>query len=412
MTPLRSVLLTCTAALVPAAAQPYVVNTIAGHGKLAYAGDGKVATSVNIFSPNRVAFDAAGNLYFTEGYYHRVFKVGAAGTLSVVGGNGDSAFAGDGGLATAAALPFPAGIAVDANGNLYVGTSDRLCKISDGRLSIIAGTGDAGYSGDRGQALSAKIHTPEGIAIDGSGNIFFSDTESSVVRRIGTDGIITTVAGTGTPGYSGDGLPGTSAQLSTPEGLAFDANSGNLYIADYINNRVRKLAPGGVISTFAGTGEPGTGGSSAFARDARLFHPAGVAVDSTGNVFIADLANHQLKKVGANGIIDSSSANLNSIGDVAVSPAGWIAAPDFLQQVINRIEWGSTAVTVSLAAGVIRTAALGDHGRATDAYFVDPRGVLADPAGNWYVADFGDQRLRKIGIDQTISTAAGTGVFA
>ncbi len=410
MTSLRCVLLTLTAALSTAAAQPYVVNTIAGKGKLAYAGDGKSATSVNIFSPNRVAFDAAGNLYFTEIYYHRVFKVGAAGTLTAVGGNGDSVFAGEGGLATAAALPDPAGIAVDAAGNLYVGTNFRLCKISGGMLTTIAGTGDQGYSGDGGPARSAKIHTPEGIAIDTSGNIFFSDTESSVVRRIGNDGIITTVAGTGTPGYNGDNLPGTSAQLSTPEGLAFDA-AGNLYIADYLNNRVRMLKPNGAISTFAGTGEPGTGGSTGFARDARLFHPAGVAVDSTGNVFIADLANHLLKKVSANGMMDSSSTNLNSIGDVAVSPAGWIAAPDFLQQVINRIVWGSTTVTVSPVAGVIRTVALGDRGRATGAYFVDPSGILADPAGNWYVADFGDHRLRKIAVDQTITTAAGTGVF-
>src|ERR1039458_5060892 len=147
MKPLRCAILAWIAALPSAFAQPYVVNTIPGHGKLAYAGDGKAATSVNLFSPNRVAFDTAGNLYFTESYYHRVFKVSATGTLTAVAGNGDNVFDGEGGLATAAALPYPEGIAVDAAGNLYVGTSARLCKISGGRVHTIAGTGLSGYSG-------------------------------------------------------------------------------------------------------------------------------------------------------------------------------------------------------------------------------------------------------------------------
>jgi uncharacterized protein (TIGR03437 family) len=385
------------------------VNTIAGHGKLAYAGDGKAATSVNLFSPNRVAFDAAGNLYFTESYYNRVFKLGAAGTLTAIAGNGGETFAGEGGAATAAAIPDPEGIAVDAAGNVYVGTSARICKISGGQLHTIAGTGDDGYSGDRGQAISAQIHTPEGIAIDGAGNIFFSQSENSVVRRIGTDGTITTVAGTGTPGYNGDGSPATSFQLSTPEALVFDAG-GNLYIADSLNNRVRKLAPNGAISTFAGTGVAGDGGSG-FAIGAKLFQPSGVAVDSAGNVYIADTANSLLKMVDLSGAISTFSHSITSLGDVAASPAGWLAAPDFLQQVINRIVWTSTATTVTLAAGVVRTAALGDRGLATNAYFVDPWSLAADPTGNWYVADEGDQRVRKIGVDQSITTAAGTGIF-
>src|ERR1035437_5393561 len=408
MKPLRCALL-AWAVLTTAAAQPYVVNTIAGKGKLAYTGDGKAATSVNLFSPKRVAFDDAGNLYFTESYYHRVFKVGADGTLTVVAGNGDSVFTGEGGLATDAALPNPAGIAVDAKGNLYVGTSSRLCKISGGKLRTIAGTGDDGYSGDRGLAISARIDTPEGIAVDSAGNVFFSDTLSNVVRRIGTDGIITTVAGTGKPGYSGDELAATSAQLNAPEGLALDPINGNLYIADRYNNRIRKLAlTTGVISTFAGTGEPGDGGSG-IARGARLFQPEGVAVDSTGDVFIADTSNSLLKKVKSDGTISTFSRPITSLSDVAVSPAGEVAAPDFLQHVINRIVWQSGAVTV--AAGVVGSAALGDRGLATGVYFVDPWGLVADPTGNLYVADNGDQRLRKIGVDQSIITAAGNGIF-
>ena len=400
---MKPLFLVWMAAAGTAFAQPFVVNTIAGKGKVDYAGDGKAANAVNLFSPNRVAFDVAGNLYFTESYYHRVFKVGTAGTLTAVAGNGSSVFD----LESGAAVPYPEGIAVDVHGNLYVGTSSRLCKITGGRLSTIAGTGYGGYTGDGGPALSAKIHTPESIVLDGAGNVFFSDSQSSVVRRIGTDGIITTVAGTGTPGYSGEGVA-TSAQLSTPEGLALDSK-GNLYIADYLNNRVRKLTPGGIISTFAGTGEPGTGGSSNSATNSKLFHPAGVAVDSNGNVFIADASNGLLKMVDPSGVINTFSHPITSIGDVAVSPAGWLAAPDFLQYVINRISWDGG--TVSVFAGVVRTAALGDHGPATSAYLMEPWGLAADPTGNWYVADSGDQRLRKIGVDQTIGTAAGTGIF-
>jgi uncharacterized protein (TIGR03437 family) len=408
MEPLRWVLVLWIAAIGTASAQPYVVHTIAGKGKVDYAGDGKAATSVNLFSPNRVAFDAAGNLYFTEGYYHRVFKVSAAGTLTAVAGNGDNVFDGEGGLATAAALPYPEGIAVDAAGNLYVGTSARLCKIIGGRLRTIAGNGTGGYSGDHGAARDAEIHTPTGIVLDGQGNVFFSDSQSSVVRRIGTDGIITTVAGTGTPGYSGEGLA-TSAQLSTPEGLALDSK-GNLYIADRYNNRVRRVAPGGIITTFAGTGEPGTGGTSNDATKSKLFQPEGVAVDSNDNVYIADASNSLLKMVEPSGVIHTFSLPITSLNDVAVSPAGWVAAPDFLQSVINRIMWGDSG-SVSVVAGIVRTSALGDHGPATSAFLVEPWGLAADPAGDWYIADSGDQRLRRIAVDQTINTVAGTGVF-
>ncbi len=400
--------LTWLAILASASAQSYVVNTLAGKGKLAYAGDGSAANTVNLFSPYRVAFDAAGNLYFTEDYYQRVFKVNAAGALSVVAGNGEGTYTGEGGPATSAGLPSPLGIAADAAGNLYVGTNGRLCRISGGRIRTIAGNGTGGYTGDRGQAGAALIHTPDAIAVDAAGNIWFSDMSSNVVRKISPDGTIDTVAGTGTPGYNGDGIAGTSAQLNGPQGLAVDA-TGNLYIADRFNHRVRKLAPNGILTTFAGTGQPGNGGTG-FAKGAQLFQPNSVAVDAaTGFVYIADTTNGLLRMVDPGGVISSYATALGSISDVAVSPAGWVAVLDFLNCVIKRVTWTSTSIPI--AVGLLRTAALGDGGAAANAYFVDPWGLAVDPAGNLYVADNGDQRIRKIGTDLKISTAAGTGVF-
>ena len=400
----------------PAFAQTYVVNTIAGRGKLPYGGDGQNAAKVDLFYPDRLAYDGSGNLYFAESYYNRVFRVAVNGTLSTAAGNGQTGFSGDHGLATAAALEGPEGVAVDAAGNLYIGVSGRLCKVtSDGSIRVIAGTGDSSYSGDGKPALSATFDTPVAIAVatTSSGTvIYFSDETNNVVRKIDANGIITTVAGTGSPGYSNDGQPGNTAQLDGPEGLAVDGN-GNLYIADRYNNRIRKVRPDGTIATFAGTGVAGTSGDGVLATMGKLFQPGDVVADPNGNVFIADTSNGLVKQVDATGSM-VTLAHMVSVGDLAYNPApaGGLAATDFLQHVIFGVSVPVGSVSQTPLAGAIHTAAVvGDNGPATGALFLDPYGVAVDGKGNVYVADFADQRVRRIGTDSTITTVAGTGIF-
>jgi len=397
----------------PAFAQTYVVTTIAGRGKLPYGGDGRNAASVDLFYPGRLAYDASGNLYFTESYYNRVFRVAAAdGRLTTAAGNGQTGFTGDHGPATAAALEGPEGIAADAAGNLYIGVGGRLCKVTrDGNIQVIAGTGDSSYSGDGKPALSATFATPVAIALNSTGSvIYFSDETHHVVRKIGADGIITTVAGTGSPGYSNDGQPGYNAQLNGPEGLAVDSN-GNLYIADRLNNRIRKVRPDGTITTFAGTGVAGTSGDGVLPTQGKLFQPADVVVDTSNNVFIADSSNSLLKEVDYQTGLMVTFSRMVSVGDLAYNPApaGGLAATDFLQHAIFSVS--VPAPSIKQLAGTIRTAAIGDNGPASGAVLLDPFGVAVDGKGNVYVADFGDQRVRRIGADLTITTVAGTGVF-
>jgi uncharacterized protein (TIGR03437 family) len=400
----------------PAFAQTYVVTTIGGRGKLPYAGDGQNAASVNLFYPDRLAYDGSGNLYFAESYYNRVFRVVAAdGKLTTAAGNGQTGFSGDHGPATAAALESPGGIAADAAGNLYIGVSARLCKVTvDGKIQVIAGTGDFSYSGDSKPALSATFDTPVAIALNSAGTvIYFSDETNNVVRKIGADGIITTVAGTGSPGYSNDGQPGNTAQLNGPEGLALDSN-GNLYIADRLNNRIRKVRPDGTITTFAGTGVAGASGDGVLPTLGTLLQPTDVVVDPNGDVFIADMSNSLVKMIDPTGqIMVNLTRQMVSVGDLAYNPgpAGGLAATDFLQHAIFTVTVPGGVVSQHPIAGAIHTAAIGDNGPAAGAVFLDPFGVAVDGKGNVYVADFGDQRVRRIGTDGTITTAAGTGIF-
>ena len=403
-----------TDSLMPALAQTYVVTTIGGRGKLPYGGDGRNAATVDLFKPGRLAYDGSGNLYFAESYYNRVFRVAATGTLSTAVGNGQTGFSGDKGPATAAALESPEGIAADAAGNLYIGVGGRICKVTgDGSIRVIAGTGDRGYSGDGKLAVSATFDTPAAIALNASGTVlYFSDETHNVVRKIGADGIITTVAGTGSPGYSNDGQPGNTAQLNGPEGLAVDSD-GNLYVADRLNNRIRKVRPDGTISTFAGTSVGGASGDGVNPTLGSLLQPTDVVVDPDNNVYISDTSDGLLKMVDrTTGLMYNLSRKMVSVGQLAYNPAaGWLAATDFLQHAIFSVSVTAGSVSQTPIAGTIHATAIGDNGPASGAVFLDPWGVAVDGKGNVYVADFGDQRVRRIGSDLTITTAAGTGVF-
>ena len=224
------------------------ITTVAGTGVLGYSGNGGPATSAQLTFPSAVALDGAGNLFFTDASVVR--RVNTSGIITTVAGNGTPGDGGDGGPATSAQLYTPYGMAVDRAGNLFIAdqSSYRIRRVStSGLITTVAGTGAAGFSGDGGAATSAQLNAPTGVALDGAGNLFIADYLNYRIRRVSTSGLITTVAGAGTQGFGGDGGAATSAQLNSPTGVAFDG-AGNLFIADRDNNRVRRVAGAGVLA--------------------------------------------------------------------------------------------------------------------------------------------------------------------
>ncbi|RAJ92156.1 NHL repeat-containing protein [Larkinella arboricola] len=223
--------------------------------------------------------------------------------ITTVAGNGTDGFSGDGGLATNAGLSLPYGVAVDAQGNLFIAdvNTNSIRKVTpNGIITTVAGiSGPQGFSGDGGPATQASLYRPASIALDGWGNLYISDTNNGRVFKVDHTGIIRTVAGNGTHGFNGDGLPATRALLTFPEGITVDVE-GNLFISDSYNYRIRKVDRSGMIATVAGSGvAPGYGEDSGLATNANLNQPTGVTLDAAGNLFIADKANHRIRKVTA-----------------------------------------------------------------------------------------------------------------
>lgn len=291
-----------------------IISTVAGNGTAGYAGDGGPAISAEIFSSSGsfpgLAVDAAGNLYISDGRNHVIRKVNTAGIITTIAGTpGSFGFQGDGGPATKAFLYYPAGIALDGAGNLYISDLDnnRVRKVdTNGIITTVAGNGNVVYSGDGVQATTTAVHSPGGIAVDAQGNLYISEGSDSRVRKVDANGIITTIAGQTkkTRGFSGDGGLATAATLAGPVGLVVD-QFGNLYIADNSNGRIRKVDAAGIITTYAGiTGTASSPlGDGGPATSAYLGVPRGVALDGSGNVFIgANVANGgHVRKVAASG---------------------------------------------------------------------------------------------------------------
>lgn len=282
-----------------------VITTVAGNGTAGYSGDGGAATSAELNYPSCLAVDGSGNIYIADTSNNRVRMVAAStGIITTVAGNGTYGYGGDGGAATNAYLALPAGVTADTCGNIYIADTgnNRIRKVplSSGTISTVAGNGTAGFSGDGGSATGAKINYPNGIAVDSSCNFYFADTSNERVRKVTiSSGIITTVAGNGTVGFSGDGGAATSAELGYPYGVAIDSH-GNIYIGDSNNNRIREVtASTGIISTVAGNGVQGYSGDGGAATSGEMNGPQGVAVDSSGNIYIADEGNSRIRAVGA-----------------------------------------------------------------------------------------------------------------
>jgi trimeric autotransporter adhesin len=416
------------------------ITTIAGTGTAGYGGDGGAATAAMLSSSRKVAVDTAGNLYIADTGNNRIRKVTVAtGIISLVAGTGAPGSTGDGGLAINATLNSPAGVAVDASGNVYIADTgnNKIRKVTGTTITTVAGTGTAGFDGD-GTVLassSKQLNQPQSVFVDVNGDIYIADTRNNRIRKVTTwtffifqMATFTTIAGTGTAGYGGDGGLATAALIDSPTGvcvttggkvmIADTMNSclrkveaGNittwpatwpepwpekrtagrglnnpqaiaayydtalkkvfLFIADTGNHRIRKLDPDATtdtIVTVAGTGSADSGGDTGLAVNATLNSPAGVAVDASGNVYIADTGNHKIRKVtAATGII-------------------------------------------SLVAGTGSAGALGDGSAATNAQLYSPAGVAVDSSGNVYIADTGNNKVRKVtAATGIIATVAGTG---
>ncbi len=278
------------------------ISTVAGTLTAGYSGDGGPATAAQLgHLTGGLAFDADGNLYLADFGNKVVRKVDTNGVITTVAGNGTEGYSGDGGPAPAAALWDPKGVAVDGSGNLYIACGNGVVRKVDpsGTISTFAGSDAAGYSGDGGPATSAKLYSPEDVAVDADGNVYIA--EGHRVRKVDTSGIITTFAGNAGYGFSGDGGPATSATLWVPSGLAFDAK-GNLYIADTNAGAVRKVDTNGIISTYAGKGTSASySGEGGLPTDATLLSPCDVAFDSAGNGYIADEVSYRVLRVSQQG---------------------------------------------------------------------------------------------------------------
>ncbi len=407
-----------------------VISTVAGNGTQGFSGDGDLAIAAELFYPQGVAVDAAGNLYIADSGNNRIRRVTAAGIISTIAGNGTPDFSGDGGLATAAELGYPVGLAVDSAGNLYIAdmSNDRIRMVTAaGVISTVAGTGTWGFSGDGGPGTAAQLNSPNGVATDAAGNLYIADSGNNRIRRVTAAGIISTIAGNGTPGFSGDGGAATAAQLNYPWGLGVDS-AGNVYIADSGNNRIRRVTAAGIISTIAGNGTLGFSGDGGSATAAQLNFPWGVGVDSAGNVYIADTYNHRVRKItAATGVISTVAGNgtqgFSGDGDlaiaaelfypqgVAVDAAGNLYVADTDNNRVRKITAATAVISTVAGNGNFPTpfSGDGDGGAATAAELSNPAGVSVDAAGNLYIVDSLNPRIRKVTADGVISTIAGNG---
>ncbi|MBI6546423.1 MAG: SMP-30/gluconolactonase/LRE family protein, partial [Cyanobacteria bacterium NC_groundwater_1444_Ag_S-0.65um_54_12] len=386
-------------------------------------GPGTVALDWPLWTPERLTVDNAGNIYVTANGADSVYRITPGGTITVMAGNGFWGYSGDGGPATSAKLDGPIGITLDTIGNLYIADAGnkRIRRVdTSGIITTVAGNGSFGYAGDGGPATSANFRNPNDVAIDGAGNLYIADTGNHRVRKVASNGIITTVAGNGTAAFAGDNGPATGASLNNPRDVLLDA-SGNLYIADSGNNRIRKVASNGTITTVAGNGTAAFAGDNGPATGASINSPRGMALDASGNLYIADASNHRIRKVDTSGTITTmgsgwgfsgdggpvSAAKMKSPRGVAFDGAGNLYINDTNNNRIRQVNLASNIATIA-GNGALDTFG-GDGGPAGNALLDTPQYLTVDNTGNLYFSDTFNNRVRKVSPSGIISTVAGNG---
>ncbi len=397
-----------------------IITTIAGGGT-----NGPSPRLADIGNPTCLAVDASGDVYFTAFNMNQVFKLDFRGTLTVVAGTGSAGFSGDGGPATNATLTSPQGVAVDAQGDLFISDplNGRVRRVDayTGIITTVAGNGKPGrLIPDNGESATDVSLSPYALALDDHGNLFIGDANR--VRRVdASTGIITTVAGNGQGDFSGDGGPATGAGTGPIWGLALDAR-GDLFLTDMVNNRIRRVdAATGVITTVAGNGAAGYSGDGGPAVSASLNWPYGLALDGQGNIFIGDQLNHRVRRVDAttgiistvagNGLLGfqgegepATSASFSSSG-IALDRHGNLFIADTGDHRILRVDEKSGTLATVAGGG-----SGGDNGPATEAIVVGPTGIATDTAGNVFIAEYESARIRRVdAASGIISTVAGNG---
>ncbi len=348
------------------------ISTFAGSGTtFGFSGDGGAATAAKLYQPNRVAVDGSGNVYIIDQGNWRIRKVDLSGTITTFAGNGTSGFTGDGGAATAAQIVME-GIAINASGDLYIGASTCIRKVSasTGMISTIAGNpSTAGFSGDGGLATAAQFNNASDLVFDAAGNLYICD--QARIRKINTSGIISTIAGNGTTGITGDGGPATAATID-PTGIAVDA-SGNIYFAQTNEQIIRKIDAAGTITKVAGNGSMGFSGDGGPATAAEFTFPAQVATDGLGNIYIADQNNQRIRKV---------STGTSSISPIGLDRLALDISPNPASDLININLTAEKRETIKIAI----TNVVGHEVQVITAYTNTPTNVsLNVPAGVYFV---------------------------
>ncbi len=408
-----------------------IITTVAGDkdGYFGFKGDDGPATSALLETPKGVSIDGSGNIFIADTYNNRIRRVDAkTGIITTVAGNGQQTYSGDGGPATSAALSRPLEVAVDSVGNIFIGDTDnnrvRKVEAATNIISTFAGTGQDAFGGDGGQARLAGVSSPSQVSFDTAGNTYLADAGNQRIRRIDKSGVIATVAGNGKAEYSGDGGQAISAGLADPSGVAVDG-FGQIFIADTANYRIRRVDAAGTIQTIAGNGHTSFLGDGGPGWGASLLEPYGLATDSSGSVYIADMNNIRIRKVDAQtGTITTAvgsdvlgyhgdggpatQAGLSFPYGVAVDSAGNIFVADTLGNRIRRVDAATKIVTTYAGSGKAEDPV--DNVQATQSSLLSPYGVGFDTSGNLLIADTGNNRIRRVDRQSgVISTIAGTG---